>query len=48
MIDMDKIFNSNIQIIEIQKGSPLNQEPIKNKGDEMSEAIVLTPKSWTN
>ena len=39
MIDMDKIFNSNIQIIEIQKGSPLNQEPIKNKWDEMSEAM---------
>lgn len=39
MIDMDKIFNSNIPIIEIQKGSPLNQEPIKNKWDEMSEAM---------
>ena len=36
---MDKIFNSNIPIIEIQKGSPLNQEPIKNEWDEMSEAM---------
>ena len=39
MIDMDKIFNSNISIIEIQKGNPLNQEPIKSKWDEMSEAM---------
>ena len=39
MIDMDKISNSNIQIIEIQRGSDLNQKPIKTEWDKMSEAM---------
>lgn len=30
-MDMDKISNSNIQIIEIQRGSDLNQKPIKTE-----------------
>ena len=36
---MDKISNSNIQIIEIQRGSDLNQKPIKTEWDKMSEAM---------
>ena len=38
-MDMDKISNSNIQIIEIQRGSDLNQKPIKTEWDKMSEAM---------
>lgn len=38
-MDMDKIYNSNIQIIEIQRGSDLNQKPIKTEWDKMSEAM---------
>ena len=39
MIDMDKISNSDIQIIEIQKGNTLNQKPGKTEWDKMSEAM---------
>ena len=39
-MDMDKISNSNIQIIEIQRGSDLNQKPIKTEWDKMSEAMT--------
>ena len=36
---MDKISNSDIQIIEIQKGNTLNQKPGKTEWDKMSEAM---------
>lgn len=39
MIDMDKISNFDIQIIEIQKGNTLNQKPGKTEWDKMSEAM---------